>query len=220
MAASSSHFSFSIALAALYAAGGVSIGISPEHALLAAVLIVICGMLPNVDQPTSTTAKEFAGLLAAVSPLVALQVFPSLNEGGVPRLVLTVIVCFLITRFIIQKSLLNFTVPRGMFHSVPAAIISAQLSYLLFWDIPVSLRAFLALASFAGFFLHLVMDGYGNLNIVGKALGKNEAKTPAMKFWSPHLGANILTYGLMITLGWIVAHDFFPGLGLYAGVTY
>ena len=221
MASSPSHLSFSLALAAVYSTIGIShFGVAPEHALLAAVLIVVAGMLPNVDQSTSSTAKEMAGLLAAVSPLVALQLFPVLNRGGVPRLVLAIVVCYLATRLVVMKILGNFTHSRGMFHSIPAAIISGELAYLLFWDLSIGMKAYLGFAAFSGFMLHLIMDGYGNLNIVGKAIGREREGTPSLKLLGDSTGMNIAVYCLMFFLSWCVAQDFYPNLGVYGGVTY
>lgn len=222
MAKEQSHFSFSIGLAVLYILAGILLlSIRPEILFLAAVLVVVAGMLPNIDEGGSGSAQEFGGMLAAVSPLVFLQFFPRVQAGGVSRIALVVICCYLISRVIIARILQNVLKHRGSIHSVPAAIVSFECVYLLFWDLPVRERIFLALAAFMGFFMHLVMDAYSNLDLVGRAMGKGVQKQPgALKLTGASIPSTIALYTCMTVLGWYVIKDIYPGFHFVAGVKY
>ncbi len=216
MAEQQTHFSVSLVLSALYALVGVVIfDIAPELVVLGAVIVTVAGILPNVDAGNGQSAREFGGLLAAVSPLLAFEYFPVLLGGGIARIVLVVVCSYLFTRIVIVRAIQKFTVHRGVMHSIPAAIITAQLTYLLFWDVFWYDRIFLASAAFTGFFAHLMIDAYTNLDLMGKAMG-NETKKPAvLKLGGPTMGGTLALYGCVAFLGYFVALDFDPSIERY-----
>ncbi len=222
MAKEQSHFSFSVGLAVIYVLAGVTLfSFPPEVLFLSAVIVVIAGMLPNVDQGSSGPAHEFGGLLAAISPLIFFQFFPQYQDGGITRLALVVICCYLLCRVIISRVLENVLVHRGMWHSLPAAIITAEAVYLLFWDLSQRGRLFLAAAAFSGFIAHLIMDAYTNLDLVGRAMGRGVQKQPgALKIKGATWGSTIAMYACMTVLGYYVMQDLYPGFRLVAGVKY
>lgn len=221
MATPQSHFSFSLIIAALYALGALLLfHFKPELVLLAAVLIVVAGMLPNIDQGGSNQAKETASLLAAVAPLICLELFPAVSQGGVARIALVVVLCYILTRLLVVRGLRKYTVHRGMVHSIPAAIIAAEVTYLLFWDLERAGKFFLAAATLTGFMTHLFLDAYGNLDVVKSATGQKEKKPPVLKFAGATGKSTFFTYATMVVLGWFVARDIYPSLGFYAKVTY
>ena len=219
MANYQSHVSFSLFAAAGYAFIGLSIlGMYPEIVVLASVVIVIAGMLPDIDDGGSTPAREMGGLLAAVSPIVFLEFFPELKAGGVARIALIVVACYLLTRIVIMRGIQKLTVHRGMLHSVPAALITFEVTYLLFWDLYWKERIFLASAALVGYLSHLLLDAYTNLDLVGKAMGNANRKPAALKLVGPTWGSTIVAYSFVALLGWFVVKDLFPQLELYAGL--
>jgi membrane-bound metal-dependent hydrolase YbcI (DUF457 family) len=221
MATSQSHFSLSLIVAAVYSIAALLLfHFKPELVLLAAVLVVVAGMLPNIDQGGSNQAKETASLLAAVAPLFCLEFFPSIAQGGIARIALVVVLCYLLTRLLVVRSLKKYTTHRGMVHSIPAAIIAAEVTYLMFWDLQREGKIFLALAAFSGFMTHLVLDAYGNLDLMKSATGQKEKKPAVLKVLGDTGKGNFVAYATMLVLGWFVAKDIYPALGFYAKVTY
>jgi len=207
------HFKFSAGVALSYAGAGIFVfDIYPEHVLLASVIVVLAGMLPDIDAGSGSPLKELGGLLAAVSPLVVLQYFPTLNNGDVGRLALVVICCYLLTRVLVVRGIQKFTQHRGMIHSVPAAILTFEATYLLFWDLLWVDRLYIAFAAFVGFLSHLLLDAYGNLNLVGRALGKAEKKPAVLKFFGNSWPSTVLVYSGVFALGFLIAEDFYPHL--------
>lgn len=221
MAQPQGHISLSVVLSLTYAAIGILVlDFPPEHIVLASVIIIVAGMLPNVDQGSGNAAREFGTVLAAVSPLVLLQMIPSLGQGGVARVALLVTVCYVFTRLIIVKALQKYAVHRGMFHSIPAAIITFELTYLLFWDVPIRNRLYISTAAFIGFLSHLLLDASGNIDLVGRATGKAQPKTPVLKLLGATWKSTLTVYSCVAVLGWFIAQDFYPNLGIYAGLKY
>jgi membrane-bound metal-dependent hydrolase YbcI (DUF457 family) len=216
-----SHVTFSVSIGLAYALGGVFIfNFLPEHAVLASVIVIIAGMLPNIDSKGGASAREMGGLLAAISPIVLIEFFPGLKAGGIARIALLVVCCYLITRMVVVRALERFTVHRGIFHSIPAAILTFEVVYLLFWDLYWKERLFIAIAALVGFLSHLILDALTNLDLLGRAFGKGERKPAVLKFTGKTLGSTVAMYISVVVLGWFIAIDIYPSLSLYAGVKY
>ena len=214
MAQYQSHVTFSTILSAVYVAAGVMLfGIYTEQALLAGVILVFAGLLPNVDSGHSESTREFGALLAAVVPIVLLEFIPGLKDGGVSRLALILIGCYLFTRIIVVRMLQSMTVTRGMLHSIPAAIITSEVVYLFFFDLFWKDRLYVAAAALIGFSSHLLLDGYGNLDLIGKAYGKSQKQTAALKIKAETAGSTIAAYLSIAVLGYFVMKDLYPHIG-------
>lgn len=221
MAQTQAHFSFAAMLGAVYGlAGAFLLEVPPETCVLGSVLVVIAGLLPNVDASGGSSSRELAGLLAAISPLIAFELLPKLRDGGVVRIVLVVICCYILTRILVIRFLQKFTSHRGMLHSIPASVVTFELTYLLLWDLKLFDRTYVATGAFVGFFSHLLLDGYGNLDLMGQAMGKAAKKQPALKFFGNSMLGNFAWYGTAAVLGWFVLRDMYPALRIYAGVKY
>lgn len=221
MAKMQSHFSASIALAAGYALLGASgLKVPIDTVLLASVLFVVGGALPNVDEGGGAPAREFGGILAASSPLVIFSLFPSLKGSGVSSVALVAVITYSLSRIVISRALQKYTVHRGVFHSLPAAIITFEVLYLLLSGLPFLERFYVAFGGFAGFLSHLLMDAYGNLDLVGRAMGKGERKARVLKFGGNTWGSTVAVYCCVLFLGWFIVRDFYPNLHIFAGVKY
>lgn len=221
MANYQSHFSFATVVSVGYACVGIfALHVYAEQILLAAVIVVIAGMLPDIDANDGEPVKEFGILISAIVPIILLETFPTLKAGGVSRIALVVICCYVVTRLSILHMLRSWTTHRGLIHSIPAAIIVFELVYLLFWDLYMQERLYLGCAALVGYLSHLLVDAYGNFDIVGKATGKAKPGTPVLKFFGKSASSTIAIYTCVIALGWFVAKDIFPGLQLVAGVSY
>lgn len=211
MAQSQSHMTFSFGVAILYALYGLyGLNIDPEQIVLASAIVVFAGMLPDIDSGRTTSAQEFGGILAAISPLLVFEYFPHLQGGGVARIALIVVCCYLLTKLLVVRGLQAFTVHRGMLHSIPASILVFEVCFLLFWDSATVDRFYLSYAAFFGFLSHLLLDAYGNLDIVGRALGKGERKPSVLKILGPTWQSTAILYGAILALGYLAWPDLYP----------
>ena len=217
----SRYFTSSILIAAVYALLGYYWGgFDIEHVLLASAIVIIAGILPDVDGSDEMPTREVAGLLAAVSPLVFLELFPGISQGSLIRVALIIICCYILTRLIIFRGLKLIFSPRGMIHSIPSSIISFQLTYLLFWELPLYSRLFISMAAFVGFFFHLLLEAYLEFDLIGRASGKHTTGAGTLKFFGRSWLSNATVYGTMLILGWIIVKDIYPDLGVSAKLTY
>mgnify|MGYP003521633825 CR=1 FL=1 len=87
----------------------------------------------------------------------------------------------------------NFTVHRGIYHSIPVAIASACLIGLILHDNFVAINlSYSILAIFMGFIIHLLLDELYSINIAGMRLKKSFGT--ALKFRSSELIPTVLAY--------------------------
>ena len=83
------YFASSLVVSLVYCFFGfVFLDVHPEYLLLASAVIVVAGLLPDIDGTENVPARELAGLLAAVTPLLFLEFYPGFAAGGVSRICL------------------------------------------------------------------------------------------------------------------------------------
>lgn len=216
-----SHFTTASIVSLSYAAvGSFAYNMAPEEVLLAGVVVLIAGVLPDIDSRNGAPAKEMIGLLSVVGPLLAIEFFPWAHEGGISRTALVVIGAYALTRFLVTAFLEHCTTQRGIVHSIPAAIITFELVYLSLGDLILFDRIFIALGAFIGYLAHLLMDAYGNMDLWGRTAGKPRASTPVLKFGGNKVGTTIAAYACMFVLGYFIAQDFYPSLQVTSPVQY
>lgn len=218
MATHRSHFATSTLLAIGYAAAGVAIlHVHPEYALLASVLLIVAGIIPNIDNgPAAAPAREFIGFLAALVPLFIIEHYPGVKSGGIARMALVVICSYLLARIFFSRIVFKWTKHRGMIHSIPAAIITFEIVYLLLWDLLWRDRLYIATAALIGYLGHLVLDATTNIEITGA----NAKKPPVLKIAGRSGMETTAFYTTALILGWFVARDIYPQLQIYAGLKY
>jgi len=160
-----------VAGAASLAATGVCLQadlITQSQALLLLPLGIIAGVLPDIDSDHSVPARLVFGLLsfAVAAALVfscqgKMNVYALLLLGGAGALFMRHIILYIFTRI---------TVHRGLFHSLPAALLSGLLAALL------GVRLFHWTAHFAwlaaafvsgGYLFHLLLDEIYSVDLMG-----------------------------------------------------
>jgi hypothetical protein len=203
MAKHQSHMSFSVGLAFTYViAGWFFFDIKGEYLLLSWLLIVITGLLPDIDEHNSPPARELGGLIAVLVPFTLIEKFPGLREGGITRLSLVVICGYLVARIGVNRIIKILTVHRGVVHSIPASLIILTGTYLLFSDLEFFDRAYVSLAAFLGYFFHLLLDAYSNVDIVGSVFGKSESQAGALSLKGNTVFSTIIIYGILFWLSY------------------
>lgn len=216
MASQRSHLAISTAVGIGYAATGIVIfRVHPEFALLSALLALAAGLLPNIDNgPSSPSGQELSGFIATLTPLIILELYPSIRGGGQARIILVVMICYLFARVVILHFLKRYARSRGPLHSIPAAILVFEMVYLMLWDLLPFDRLFLAGAALAGYSAHLILDGFSNFDLTGTA----DRKPPALKVGTGNWLASGAVYLLILLLAWTIARDLFPQIQLRAPV--
>ena len=204
MAAFRQHLAFSCALGAGYAVALRYVNFEPVHAALAGALCGVSGMLPDLDSDSGRPVRELFGLLAAVVPLFLLRRLERIGltpEGTI----LVLAALYLTIRFGFSWVFKHLTVHRGMFHSLPAAVIAGEIAFLAHdSDEPLG-RLVLAGGVFLGFLSHLVLDELSSVDASGGLLRLNKAAGSALKLFSHSLPATLLAWLLLGALTYHVA---------------
>jgi membrane-bound metal-dependent hydrolase YbcI (DUF457 family) len=181
-------------------------GLPPMTCVLGAGLCSIAGMMPDLDSGPGVPLRESVAFAAAVVPLMLVN---RLQATGLPTeaLILLGAAAYLAIRFGVTKLIKKFAIHRGMFHSLPAALIAAQITYLAFGAENPLCRYFMASAVVIGFLTHLVLDEIWSvrLGMFGPKFKKSFGT--ALKFVGPNLWPNVTTYGLASVLGMASAGD-------------
>jgi hypothetical protein len=207
MAGFKTHIATSTTLGIAYAAGAhYFFDAPPETCVLAGGLCSVSGMLPDLDSDSGVPLRESVAFAAAAVPVMMVRRFERL---GMPleTMILAGMAIYLLIRFGLAALLKKYTVHRGMFHSIPAAIIAAEIAFLVFEHESLWLRYYTAGAVLLGFMSHLVLDELWSIDVW--RLRMKSSSGTAVKLWGESLSANLSTYAKLILLTWLVSQD--PG---------
>jgi membrane-bound metal-dependent hydrolase YbcI (DUF457 family) len=99
------------------------------------------------------------------------------------------------------QSVLNRTaVHRGMFHSIPAMLITAEIAFLAFRSSSLGVKLLMAGGAAIGFFSHLVLDEIYAVEWSGVHVRLNKFAGSAVKFVGNRFLPNVITYSLLMVL--------------------
>lgn len=207
MADFKTHITVSTACGIAY--GGVAyaqFGVPAPSCVLAGALCSVSGMLPDLDSDSGVPLRESLSFASACVPMLLLERFRHL--GWSPETIaLAGAGVYVAVRFGLGWMLKKYTVHRGMFHSVPAALIAGAVAFLLCSNGSFQLRAYKACAVMLGFMSHLILDEIWSVKVSGGRIGLKSSSGTAVKFFSDSMWANISTYGKLAILGVLVFND-------------
>lgn len=190
----------SLAGAAYGAAGHWSHQVPETSAMVAAGLCGIAGILPDVDSDSGQTVREVMGFAAAVIPLLLidhLKTSAGLSQDG---LVLAGGCMYVIIRFGLGEILRRYTVHRGMWHSIPAALIAGLLtSFICACDAP-QVRLFKVGAVVLGYLIHLSLDELYSIQFRRGRLRLKSSFGTALKIWGPDFWGNVMVFTKLAVL--------------------
>jgi hypothetical protein len=207
MAQLQTHFSYSTFLSLVVAAAGIVVfEFNYDVIVLAMLVTILAGVLPNIDHGDGTLTNEFTALVAAISPLVLLHFKPDLVSIGISKLTLVILGTYAAARVLTLKLLTNFTVNRGVIHSLPMSILVFELLFLFFHDLGRLPRLYVATAGFASYCSHLFIDSYGNLDLLGRVLGKHDdSKRNALSVFGESGLSTVFIYVAVFGFGYLIA---------------
>ena len=202
LAAYREHISVSGIVGLAYGAIGTwGMGFSGDQGFLAAFLTWVAGMLPDIDSKSGKPIRELFSLLAILVPLGLMQHLVQLG-GNRERVFLLAVVTYLMIRYGGASLLSRLAVHRGMFHSIPALIIAAELTFLGYSSDSSSVRAFMAGGVAIGFFSHLLLDEMYSVQWDGVKVRLAKSAGSALKLTGPRFFPNAFTWGLMFFLSY------------------
>jgi len=193
MAGFKTHITTSSLLGVGYTGVGLYLGLPIESSLIAGGMCGIGGMLPDIDSDSGVPFRESMGFAAAIVPVLLLGRFRELGLNF-EQMVLVCGAMYLFVRFGIARLLSRYTVHRGMFHSLPAALTFAGVVFLVSDFGDLHLRYFKAAGLFLGVMSHLLLDEIYAIEWQGGRWRFKKSFGTAMKLWGKSGWANVSTY--------------------------
>lgn len=207
MAGYKTHITVSGLLGAGYGAAAVlAAGFSPIQGALAGCLTGVAGMLPDLDSDSGRPVQEVFGVTAALAPAVMMRRLMDWG-GGTEGAALLAILLYALIRYGAASVLKLCTVHRGMYHSLPALFIAAELTFLGYQNEMIGVKLLMAAGVAIGFGSHLVLDEIYSVQWNGIRVKLKSSSGTAVKWFSPQWSSNILAYGLLFTLSYGALYD-------------
>ena len=208
MAGFKTHITVSSLAGAGYGAGAFLLfDVPAPTCLLAGGLCGVSGMLPDIDSGPGRPLRESMAFAAAVVPMMVaerLRIF----DVSAELIVLYGAILYLLIRFGGAWLLRKYTVHRGMFHSIPAAIIAAEVAFLLASG-DMDLRIYKAGGVFIGYMSHLVLDEFYSVKVSARGVRIKSSLGTAVKLFGHKWIPNISTYAKLVLLTMLVVQE--PG---------
>lgn len=207
MADFKTHITASSILGVGYASVGYAIfDVPPAHALVAAALCSVAGMLPDLDSNSGIPQREMLSFVSVCIPMLMIDRFEQLHLNH-EQMVFAAGVMYVLIRFGIGNLFKKFTKHRGMWHSIPAALVAGMATFMVCLTPDVQIRVYKAWAVVVGFISHLVLDEVYAVNWEGKLPKAKKSFGTAMKFFGKDRLPNLLAYTNLILLAFLILGD-------------
>lgn len=207
MANFKTHITTSSVLGVGYGLGAYFfLDVSIQHSIVAAGLCGLAGMLPDLDSDTGVPVRETLCFLSVLVPMLMLRRFEALGMDA-EHIVFASALIYAGLRFGVGAIFKKYTKHRGMWHSIPAAVMAALVTYVVCLSPEVGVRLLKSGAVFLGFMSHLVLDEIYSIDLQGNHLRIKKSFGTALKFYGKSRWANISTYGKLAVLILIVMSD-------------
>lgn len=173
--------------------------------VMAGGLCGISGMLPDIDSDSGTPLRESMAFAAAVVPLMLLDRFKTLGLSS-ELMILAGAGVYLLIRFGGAAMLRKYTVHRGMFHSLPAALVFGEIAFLLASGDEV-LRAYKAGGVVLGYVTHLMLDELYSIEWQHGRLRLKKSFGTAMKIFGHGWMSNISVYAKLALFSAVILYE-------------
>ena len=202
MAGYREHITVSGLLGVAYAgAATFMFGYSLVQSTTAAILTWVSVMLPDLDSESGKPIRELFGVTAAMAPLLLMQHIQSMGVSD-DRTMLFALLTYGIVRYGGAFMLAKLTVHRGMFHSIPALLIAAELTFLGYHSDDLRVRVLMAVGVGIGFLSHLVLDEVYSVQWDGAKVKLAKSSGSAIKFFGNEALPNGVAMGLLLCLSY------------------
>ena len=172
--------------------------------LLVFLAVIMGSFLPDLDMDEGLPFQILFGLLGAA--LSGLNFYTQYESGDhdLKKLCISALLVFVAVRFIGGFIFERFTNHRGMFHSIPAAILSGLMALwsLDYFSIHLDGKLFIGLAVTVGYLGHLLLDEiYSSINIRNHSLLPKQSLGSALKLYSASHIATFFVYLAIFLIG-------------------
>lgn len=204
MASFNAHISFGILTASVVTTGlVVTERASMASAPLIFLMTVISSMLPDIDSDTGIPVRILFGILGIGTMVGSIFFLWGNEQVSLGQQVTVAVGAGLVVYFVVGRIFRYFTAHRGIFHSIPAALIMGLIGVTVTDSFQPEPRTALAigLSITAGYVCHLVLDELNSaVNLSGIPFLPKKSLGTALKFWSKSKFASISIYGVLLFL--------------------
>jgi hypothetical protein len=176
-----------------------------ESGILAGGLCAVSGMLPDLDSDSGIPLRETSLFVAAVVPMLMIDRFRDLGLSH-EAMALAAMLIYMAIRFVGVEFFKRYTVHRGMWHSIPAALSVGLLAYLVMPCPSESVRIYKSSAVVLGFLVHLTMDEIWSIDM-RRGFRLKKSFGTALKFFGNNALANAATYAKLALLAYLAVGD-------------
>jgi membrane-bound metal-dependent hydrolase YbcI (DUF457 family) len=207
MAGFKAHLATSTTVGIGYGAVGFAYGIPLSTCMVASGACSLAGILPDLDSQSGRPVKEIISFTAAMVPALMIPRFYQLGFDA-EQIVLAVAMVYLAIRFGAGDIFKRYTVHRGMWHSIPAALVVGLIAFLCVSADLLPIRVFKSAAFVLGFLVHLVLDEIWSLEVRRGRLRIKKSFGTALKLFTTNgLWPNLSTYGKLAAVVVMVIGD-------------
>lgn len=207
MADFKTHISTSTALGIVYgAAAHYGFGAPAGHCVIATGLCSIAGMLPDLDSNSGVPQREMLSFVSVLAPMLMMPRFSAL--GFTPEhMVLIAGVMYVGIRFGVGNIFRRYTKHRGMWHSIPAAMIAGMVTFLVCLSGDTGIRLLKSWAVVLGFLSHLILDEVYSVDLAGRQIRVKKSFGTALKMFGNSYLLNLMTYTKVAVLAIMIFSD-------------
>jgi hypothetical protein len=159
-----------------------------------------------LDSDSGVPLRESITFAAAALPMLFIDRFQQLGWSH-ETMALVGAGIYASVRFGLASLIKKITVHRGMFHSIPAALIAGEIFYLIASANEPAIRLYKAGAVVAGFMSHLILDEIWSISFQGGVPRFKSSFGTALKFWGDSLFSNLATYTQLGLLTYVSMQD-------------
>ncbi len=198
MASYKTHISVGFLWGIVFSAGCIlSGGIDILQGIVAVVLAEIGSAVPDVDSDTARPRRIILGILGIAVPVIFASGY--LKNSRLETTFCVVLFTYLFLQYVLAYTFAKFTRHRGLFHSVPMALLCAEITFLLFETSGHRVALIYAVSCGGGYLSHLVLDEFCSIDLK-RATIKRSFGT-ALCFKGDSWWRNTLLYFLVIVSG-------------------
>ena len=182
MANFNTHFTVAAGASAVVSATLLSMEVvSPEQAVIAFGIGTLGGLLPDVDSSRSTSIKVGFNVLSLLMTIMI--IFVKSSSYSLIEMIIVASLVFMGIRYAFLEFFRKISKHRGMFHSIPVAIIWGIVIAIMcqwFFDLNSLVSWVYGVMIILGYFVHLILDEIYSVDLGNRRMKKSSGT--ALKF--------------------------------------
>ena len=182
MANFNTHFTVAAGASALVSATLLSMEVvTPEEAVIAFAIGILGGLLPDVDSSRSTSIKVGFNVLSLLMTIMI--IFVKSSTYSLVEMLIVASLVFIGIRYALLEFFRKISKHRGMFHSIPVAIIWGIVIAIVsqwFFDLNSLVSWVYGFMITFGYFVHLILDEIYSVDLGNRRMKKSSGT--ALKF--------------------------------------